>query len=103
MSAPSRPQVHASPLRVRVEHASDPAVQAIGRAPRALPAGVALLLVVVGAILRGPVGAVCFGVLAAVVCWLLYLAWPRIEPIERMMRIAVLLLLVALTVVCAAG
>ncbi|NNG40509.1 hypothetical protein HJ588_14665 [Flexivirga sp. ID2601S] len=103
MSAPSRPQVHSSPLRVRVEHASGPAVQAIARAPRALPAGIALLLIVIGAIFRGPVGAVCFGICAAVVGWLLYLAWPRIEPIERMMRIAVLFLAVALTVVCAAG
>lgn len=99
MSASSRPTVSASPLRVRVEHASDPLLQRIARAPRALPALVVLILLVIGAVFRGPVGTVCFGLCALVVAWLLYLAWPRIERTERMMRAAVLLLAVALTIV----
>lgn len=99
MSASSRPTVSASPLRVRVEHASDPLLQRLARAPRALPAAVVLALLVVGAIFRGLVGTVCFGLCAVVVAWLLYLAWPRIEPIERMMRASVLLLAVALAIV----
>lgn len=90
-----------SPLRVRIEHASDPVLQRIGRAPRALPAAVVLVLLVVGAAFRGLVGSVCFGLCAVLVAWLLYLAWPRIEPIERMMRSAVLLLAVALAIVSA--
>ncbi|GAB3496601.1 DUF6703 family protein [Flexivirga lutea] len=101
MSASSRPTVSASPFRVRVEHASDPLLQRIARAPRALPALVVLLLLVIGAVFRGLVGTVCFGLCAVLVAWLLYLAWPRIQPIERMMRCSVLLLAVALAIVSA--
>lgn len=99
MSAPTRPSVSSSPLRVRVEHASDPLLQRIARAPRALPASVVLLLLVIGVVFRGSIGTVCFGFCALLVAWLLYLAWPRIERIERMMRISVLLLAVALAIV----
>lgn len=74
-------------------------LQRIARAPRAVPAVVVLLLLVVGAVFRGVVGTACFGLCAVLVAWLLYLAWPRIEPIERMMRCSVLLLAVALAVV----
>ncbi|MBB2891093.1 DUF6703 family protein [Flexivirga oryzae] len=99
MSAPSRPSVRTSPLRVRVEHASDPMLQRIARAPRAVPALVVLALLVIGVVFRGVVGTVCFGICALLVAWLLYLAWPRIQPIERMMRCSVLLLAVALAIV----
>jgi hypothetical protein len=99
MSAPSRPSVRSSPFRVRVEHASDPWLQRIARAPRAVPVLVVLLLLVIGAVFRGIVGTVCFGLCALLVAWLLYLAWPRIEPLERMMRCSALLLTVALAIV----
>ena len=99
MSAPSRPSVSASPFRVRVEHASDPWLQRIARAPRAVPALVVLVMLVIGVVFRGVVGTVCFGLCALLVGWLLYLAWPRIEPMERMMRCSVLLLAVALAIV----
>ncbi|WP_446665647.1 DUF6703 family protein [Flexivirga sp. B27] len=99
MSASSRPTVSSSPLRVRVEHASDPLLQRLARAPRGLPVLAVLVLLVIGAVFRGVVGTVCFGLCALVVAWLLYLAWPRIEPIERMMRSSVLLLAIALAVV----
>lgn len=99
MSAPTRPSVSSSPLRVRVEHASDPMLQRIARAPRAVPALIVLALLVIGVAFRGVVGTVCFGLCAVLVAWLLYLAWPRIERIERMMRISVLLLAVALAIV----
>lgn len=101
MTATSRPSVRSSTLRVRVEHVSDPLLQRIASAPRALPAVVMLLLLVIGALFRGLVGTVCFGICALVVAWLLYLAWPRIQPIERMMRASVLLLAVALAIVSA--
>ncbi|RNI20465.1 hypothetical protein EFY87_14635 [Flexivirga caeni] len=86
---------------MRVEHASDPLLRRIATAPRALPVLIVLLLLVVGAVFRGVVGTVCFGLCGLLVAWLLYLAWPRIAPIERMMRGAVLLLAVALAVVSA--
>lgn len=99
MSASPRPSVSASPLRVRIEHASDPLLQRISAAPRALPTLTVLAFLVVGAAFRGYVGTACFGCCALLVAWLLYLAWPRIQPIERMMRGSVLLLAVALAIV----
>lgn len=103
MSATPKPSVSASPLRVRVQHASEPLLQALRRAPRLTAPVVVLVILIIGAIFRGPVGAICFGFIALVVAWLFYLAWPVLRPVERLMRVAVLFLAVALTVVCAAG
>lgn len=101
VSDASRPSVRSSPVRVRVEHLSDPLVQRIAALPTLVPAVAVLALLVVGAIFRHVVGAICFGVCGLLVAWLLYLAWPRLTSLERMMRGAVLLLLAAITVVCA--
>jgi len=87
---------------VRAEHLSDPLLQRLAGLPKAAPVVAVLALLVVGVIFRGIVGTVCFGVCAVLVAWLLYLTWPRLSPVERMMRGAVLLLLVAVAVVCAA-
>lgn len=98
-----RPSVRSSPVRARIEHLSDPLLQRIARLPRALPVVIVLALIVLGAILWHPWGAVCFGLCALLAAWLLYLTWPRLGPTERMMRIAALLIVVALTVVTAGG
>lgn len=103
MPVSSQPNASAYTVRMRVEHASDPVVRCLGDMPKAVPTTVILVLVAFGAIFRGLVGAVCFGSCALVVAWLLYLDWPRIAPLERMMRGAVLILATALTIVCTAG
>ena len=90
-----------SALRSKVEHASHPVLQRLAQLPRATPFVVFLVLAVVGALVRGWVGAVCFGLLTVFVAWLLYLTWPRLGSLERMMRLALLLLTAVLTLVTA--
>ncbi len=53
-----------------------------------------------GALLLGWVGLGIFVLLCAVYGWLCYLGWPRLTALERQMRSAVMLLLVALAAVC---
>lgn len=93
------PRVHKSTLRIKVEHLSDPLVQRLARVPGALVIGVLVLLVVAGALLRGPVGAVLIGVVALVHGWGIYLAWPRLSALERQMRLSVFMLVLAVGVV----
>ncbi|TWP34042.1 DUF6703 family protein [Leekyejoonella antrihumi] len=102
MPVEERPSVQSSPLRVRAEHLSDPLIQRLARLPKATPVITVLVVMVIGVIFRHVVGAVCFGLCALLIAWLLYLAWPRLSPIERMMRAAMLLLLTAIAVVLAA-
>ncbi|KNX39368.1 hypothetical protein VV01_10210 [Luteipulveratus halotolerans] len=73
----------------------------MARLPRATPFVIFLALAVVGAFVRGWVGALCFGLLTVFVAWLLYLTWPRLNSLERMMRLALLLLTAVLTLVTA--
>lgn len=104
VSSPSsspKPSVHTGPVRSRVEHASHPVLERLARLPRATPLVVFVLLALVGGLVRGVVGAACFGLLTLFVAWLLYLTWPRLATLERMMRLALLLLTVVLTVVTA--
>ncbi len=103
VSACSNPSTRTSPLRVKIEHLSDPVLRRVARLPKVVPALVVLALLVLGALLRQVAGAICFAVCAVLVGWLLYLSWPRLSSAERMMRSAVLLLLVAVTVVTAAS
>ncbi len=103
VSAGSNPSTRQSPLRVKIEHLSDPVLRHVARLPKVVPALVVLALLVLGALLRQVAGAICFAVCALLVGWLLYLSWPRLSPPERMMRGAVVLLLAAVTVVTAAS
>ncbi|MDE9367547.1 hypothetical protein PZ938_18160 [Luteipulveratus sp. YIM 133132] len=99
-SAP-KPSVRTSAVRSRIEHASHPVLQRLARLPRFTPLVLFVVLAVLGAVLRGWVGAVCFGVLTVLVAWLLYLSWPRLGSLERLMRLALLLLTAVLTLVTA--
>lgn len=58
-----------------------------------------VILVIAGVVLGGIVGAILVLLAAGVVGWLAYLAWPRLSGAERLMRCAVILLLVAVAVV----
>ncbi|WP_083652930.1 MULTISPECIES: DUF6703 family protein [unclassified Serinicoccus] len=87
------------PVRLHVERASRPALEVLGRLPVWLPFLALLLLILGGGILGGPLGWVMVGSALAFVCWLLYLSWPRMTRVERLMRVAVLLLFLAITLV----
>ncbi|AXH94985.1 DUF6703 family protein [Ornithinimicrobium avium] len=86
------------PTRRRVEQASLPALELLARLPVWLPFLVLLLLMVGGGFLGGVVGWVLVGVALAFILWLLYLSWPRLSTVDRVMRLAVLLLFVAVAV-----
>lgn len=87
-----------SALRVRIEHASYPVLQRLAALPPWLPFLLMLVLILVGGFVGGVVGTVLIGLAALVIAWLLYLAWPRLAPVERMMRVAVLALVAAVAV-----
>ena len=89
----------ASPARRALERASLPLLTRLAGLPRAVPFLALLALLVGGVLLGGPVGAVLIGLVALVVAWLLALAWPALTGVERLGRVAVLLLAVALCVV----
>ncbi|MGL5864103.1 MAG: DUF6703 family protein [Phycicoccus sp.] len=86
-----------SSLRDSLERASLPALSRLSRLPRAVPFLAVLALVVAGLLV--PVwGWVLLAVVSAVLLWILVLAWPRLTLVERMMRLAVIAMIVAITV-----
>lgn len=86
-------------MRHRIDAASLPLMTRLSGMPRLVPFAVLLALLVGGALIGGPVGFVLMSVAAAFVGWVLYLSWPGLSGVERMMRLAVLLLAVAMAVV----
>ena len=86
-------------MRHTIERASLPLVTRLNHLPRAVPFLLLLALLVTGVVLAGQVGFVLMSLGAVFVGWVLYLSWPRLSGTERIMRLAVLLLAVALAVV----
>lgn len=95
----TRPEVSVTPTRAKIEHASHDVLQRVMRVPLAAVVGGFVLLVVLGAVLGGVLGALLVLIAAAAVGWLAYLGWPVLTPVERLMRAAVILLLVAVALV----
>jgi hypothetical protein len=86
------------PFRSRVEHAAFPVLDRLERLPRVLPFLAVIGLIVVGIFV--PVwGFLATALVALTVAFLVYYTWPRLTMPERMMRLAVLALIVAVTVV----
>jgi len=86
-------------VRHRIDHASLPLMTKLSRLPRLVPFLILLALLVAGVLIGGQSGFVLMGVAAIFVAWVLYLSWPRLSGSERIMRLAVLLLAVAMAVV----
>ena len=86
------------PFRSRVEHAAYPVLDRLERLPRLVPFLGVLVLFVVG-ILVPRWGFVATALVALGVGFLIYYTWPRLTLPERLMRLAVLALVVAVTVV----
>jgi hypothetical protein len=86
-------------VRSRIDHASLPLMTELSRLPRLLPFLILLILLVAGVFISGPIGFVLMGLAALFVAWVLYLSWPRLNTTERVMRLAVLLLAVAMAVI----
>lgn len=86
-------------FRSRLEHASAPWVERLNAVPRPAALGVLIVLLAVGVFAPRPWGGIAFLVVSAFVGWLLFLTWQRLTLPERLMRIAVLVLAVAVAVV----
>lgn len=93
------PEAGPGALRRRIEQASLPVLELLARLPVWLPFLLLLVLILGGGFIGGTVGWVLVGVAMFFVAWLLYLSWPRLTGVERLMRVAVLLLFLAVTVV----
>jgi hypothetical protein len=86
-----------SSVRESFERASLPAVQWLNGLPRFVPFLVVLALVVAGIFLPSP-GWLLLGVVALLLLWILALAWPRLSLAERLMRLSVVAVVVAILV-----
>lgn len=86
------------PLRSRVEHASVPVVTRLNRMPRAVGFFLVLALMAAGVFVPR-LGFLATLLVAAFVGWLLYLVWPRLTLAERLFRIAVLVMVLAVALV----
>lgn len=92
------PDAAPGPVRTRIEQASRPALERLATLPVWLPFLLLLILLLVGGFLGGAVGWAMVGVAMAFILWLLYLSWPRLNPVERVMRVSVLLLFLAVVI-----
>lgn len=86
-----------STLRTAVEKASLPLLTRLSALPRLVPFLIVLVLMVAGILIPGW-GFVLVLLVALFLGWMLFLAWPRLAPPERMMRLAVVAIAVAIAI-----
>lgn len=83
-----------TPSRRTLEQRLGPLVVLLAGLPRAVPFLVVAALLVAGLLLQGVVGGVLLLVLAAFLGLLLALAWPVLQPRPRVLRLAVVAIVV---------
>ena len=86
-------------LRSRIEHASYPLMERVNALPRTVVLVVLATVLAVGILAPAPWSGIAFLLVSLFVGWLLYLTWPRLTMPERLMRLAVLALALAVAVV----
>ena len=86
-----------SSLRESFERTSLPLISWLSGLPRFVPFLLVLALVVGGILLPSP-GWILLVLVVLLLAWILALAWPRLTTAERLMRLAVVGLLVAVLV-----
>ncbi len=86
------------PFRSRVEHKTYPVIERLNRLPRIIPFLVIVALIGVGIFVPN-VGFIATLLVVALVAFLIYYTWPRLTGPEKMLRLAVLLLAVALVMI----
>lgn len=79
------------------ESLSDRAVRRVSGLPPAVPVLFVFGLVLVGGFV--PWGWVLIALATLILVWVLVVSWPRLTPPEKLLRLAVIALLVAVTVV----
>jgi len=92
--APARPQGVAGARR-SLEKASATPLAFLYQLPRWLAPSVLAGLFVVGAFVRGWIGAVAICLVAVFIGWLASLSWPTLKPPGRFLRVSIVALLIA--------
>lgn len=85
-------------MRRRIDHASLPLMTRLSRLPRPVPFVILLALLVAGVLIGGVTGFILMALGTIFIAWVLYLSWPQLSGSERIMRLAVLLLALAMAV-----
>lgn len=99
MGVPTSPSPRPEPVATNgFERASLPATRFIAGLPPFVPVVVVFALALLGGFL-GPWGVIPLGVVVLFLVWMLALSWPRLRSSERLMRIAVIALVLALAIV----
>jgi hypothetical protein len=86
-------------FRSRIEHASAPWVERMNAVPRGVALGALVVVLAVGVLAPSPWSGLAFLVVSAFVGWLLFLTWQRLTLPERLLRLAVLTLALAVGIV----
>lgn len=99
MGVPTNDTPRTEPVATNAfERASLPATRFLAGLPPWVPVVIVFALVLLGGFL-GPWGAIPLGLVVLFLLWMLALSWPRLRPSERLMRIAVVALVVGLTII----
>lgn len=85
-------------FRRSVERRSSPVLAFLSTQPKLIIPVVSVVLLVCGLALPPAYGAVCLGLLLALVGWLSYLSWPVVTGLARIVRLVTLGLLAAVLV-----
>lgn len=91
--------VQVSTFRAKVLHFLEPVMDALSRVPAMIMLGIYAVLLISGAYFKGVWGAISFGLIAIFLAVLLYVSWPGLRPVERLMRFGVLWFVAAITIV----
>ncbi len=86
-------------MRHSVERASAPALVLLTQLPRAVMMFAPLALLLLGFFLPLAIGLVFLAIFLLFTGWLAYLSWPRTDARARLIRIAVLALVIALAAI----
>ncbi len=85
-------------IRPRIERASTPALTKLAALPTVLPFLIMFAVLLVGVFLGGLIGGLLLLIPILFLSWLLYLTWPHLRRSERLLRVAVLLLVLGIAV-----
>ena len=83
-------------LRTSIERTSRPLLLRLSRWPRPVVPVATVALVLVGVLAPVPLGLAALAVVAVFVAWIAYLSWPVVTPSGRLLRVAMVALVLVL-------
>ncbi|MET0694817.1 MAG: DUF6703 family protein [Propionibacteriaceae bacterium] len=94
----SAPTSQPGSLRTRIERTSRPLLVRLHALPRLLTPAATLVLIALGAFASVPIALAAFVVLFLFIAWIAYLSWPVVPTSGRLLRAAMLVLIIVLAV-----